>query len=54
MVNNLAAGCSSHEESTFLLYEYVKPKTALNLSQVCKVGTWYFKGRFIYRKWSLF
>ena len=39
MVYSLAAGCSSHQELTFLLHEYVKPKTALNLNQVCKVGS---------------
>ena len=39
MVYNLAAGCSSHQELTSLLYELVKPKTALNLNQVCEVGT---------------
>ena len=47
MVYNLAVGCSSHQEFTFLLHEYVKPKTALNLNQVCRVGTWYIKDRFI-------
>ena len=38
MVYNLAVGCSSHQELTFLLLEYVKRKTALNLNQVCRVG----------------
>ena len=50
MVYNLAVGCSSHQELTFLLYAYVKPKTALKLNQVCRVATWYFKDRFIYCK----
>ena len=50
MVYNLVVGCSSHQELTFLLYEYVKPKTALNLNHVCRVGTWYLKDHFIYCK----
>ena len=37
-VYNLAAGCSSHQELTLLLEEYVTAKTALNLNEVCKVG----------------
>ena len=44
-VYNFAPGCPSLQELTLLLYEFVKPKTALNLHQVYKVGTWYFKGR---------
>ena len=47
MVYNLAVGCSSHQ---LLLYEYVKPKTELNLNKVCWVCTYYFIDRFIYCK----
>ena len=53
MVDNLAVGCLSQHELTFILYEYVKPKTALNLNQVFRVGSWYFKDRFIYYKYGL-
>ena len=48
MVYNLAAGCSPHQEFKLLLYEYVKPKIALNSKQVWKVVTWYFEDHFIY------
>ena len=40
MMYNLAAGCLSLQELTFLLHEFVTAKTALNWKQVCKVGIW--------------
>ena len=47
-VYNLAVECTSYQELTSILYDYVTPKTALNLTQVCKIAYWYFKDRYLY------
>ena len=44
-VYGLANRCASHEELEYILYGYARPKTALNMKQVCKIAYFYFRGR---------
>ena len=41
----LANKCTSHAELICTLYEYARPKTALNMKQVCKIVYFYFRDR---------
>ena len=38
---NLVNRCASHAELEYMLYGYVRPKTALNMKQVCKIAYFY-------------
>ena len=37
--------CTSHAELIYILYEYARPKTALNMKQVCTIAYVYFRDR---------
>ena len=41
-VCGLANRCTSHAELEDILYGYARPKTALNMKQVCKIAYFYF------------
>ena len=43
MVCGLANRCASHAEVEDILYGYSRPKTALNMKQVCKITYFYFR-----------
>ena len=42
--------CTSHAELEDILYGYVRPMTALNMKQVCKIAYFYFKDRSLHCK----
>ena len=35
--------CASHAELEYILYGYARPKTALNMKQMCKMACFYFR-----------
>ena len=49
-VYGLANKCTSHAELEDILYEYARPKTALNMKQVCKIAYFYFGDRSLHCK----
>ena len=49
-VYTVAIECASHQELEYILYEYVKPKTTLNINQICKIACWCFKDCDLYYK----
>ena len=40
--------CTSHAELIYILYEYARPKTALNMKQVGKIAYFYFRDRSLF------
>ena len=44
-VYGLANRCASHAELEYILYGYARPKTALNMKQVCKIAYFCFRDR---------
>ena len=49
-VYGLAYRCRSHAELEDILYGYARPKTALNMKQVCKIAYFYFRDRSLHCK----
>ena len=49
-VYGLANKCTSHAELEDILYGYARPKTALNMKQVCKIAYFYFRDCSLYCK----
>ena len=49
-VYGLANKCTSHAELDDILYGYARPKTALNMKQVCKIAYFYFRDRSLHCK----
>ena len=44
-VYSLANRCASHAELEYILYGYARPKTALNMKQVCNIAYFYYRDR---------
>ena len=49
-VYGLVNRCASHAELEDILYGYTRPKTALNMKQVCKIAYFYFRDRSLHFK----
>ena len=49
-VYDLANRCTSHAELEDMLYGCARPKTALNMKQVCKIAYFYFRDRSLHCK----
>ena len=49
-VYGLANRCTSHAELEDILYGYARPKTALNMKQMCNIAYFYFRDRSLHCK----
>ena len=47
-VHGMANRCASHTELEYILYGYARPKTSLNMKQICKIAYFYFRDRFLH------